>query len=99
MVTLQILLLVGCLMTMYLTLVSRKYVPAALAFIASTSILVLLAYPRYGLSLQVIACSAGITAAFLIIGLSNYWIRRRSVGWSMPFWSKIVRFQPPDNRD
>ncbi|MUL64077.1 hypothetical protein BOO86_06330 [Mycobacterium sp. CBMA 234] len=81
-------------MTMYLTLVSRRYVPASVAFIASTSILVLLAYPRYGLSLKVIACSAGITAAFLLIGLVNYWIRRRVVGWSMPFWSKVIKLSP-----
>lgn len=95
--TLQILLLLVCMMTMALTAMSRNYGPAFLAFIASTSILVLLAYPRYGLSAKVVVCSAGVVVAFLLIGLANYWLRNRVVGWSMPFWSKFITFRPPRN--
>lgn len=97
--TVQILLLVVCMMTMALKVMSRNYGPAFLAFIASTSILVLTAYPRYGLSAKVVACSACGVVAFLLIGLANYWLRSRVVGWSMPFWSKFISFQLPRNRD
>lgn len=96
---LQILLLMVCMMTMALKVMSRNYQPALLPFIASTSILALLAYPRYGLSAAVVACCAGIVVAFLLIGPANYWVRSRVVGWSMPFWSRFITFKPPKNED
>lgn len=99
MLALQILLLLACMMTMALTAMSRNYGPAFLAFVASTAILVLLAYPRYGLSATVVACSAGIVVAFLLIGLANYWVRSRVVGWSMPFWSRLITSQTPEDKD
>lgn len=97
--TLQILLLLVCMMTMALKAMSRNYRPALLAFIASTAILVLLAYPRYGLSATVVAGCAGIVFGFLLIGMANNWVRSRVVDWSMPFWSRFIRFQPPKSEN
>lgn len=99
MTILRAVLLIACMVTMVVTLTSKRYVSAALFFIASSASLVLLVSPRYGLSFEVVACATGAIAALVVIGLSNSWIRGRVVGWSMPFWSKAVRFQPPRSED
>lgn len=98
-VTLCGLLMMACMATMALTLMSKRYVPAGLSGIASAGSLVLLVSPRYGISLKVVVCAAGVVVAVVLIGAANYWVKSRVVGWSMPFWSKIIRFEAPEKKN
>lgn len=81
MTTVYVLLLVACMLAMWITLMSRRYILTSVFFLLSTSNLLLLVVPRIGFSVKVVAASVGVIAASLLIGLFNYWLRRHFVNW------------------
>jgi hypothetical protein len=84
----------ACSLAMWVVLMGKRYGLFALFFVLSVSSFVLLVMPRAGFSLKSVLAATGVVFALVVVGGANYWLRRRSVGWSMTIWEKLRRSGP-----